>query len=111
MVGVLLEAVAEALALAERAGLDPALVSEAVRGGSADTRPLRVAGPRMIARDYAPRAHVTTMLKDLRMASELANRVGAELPCVDRVIELADELVARGHGDLDIGALHLLRTS
>ena len=109
MVGVILEAVAEGLALAERAGLDPAKVSEAVGGGSADTRPLRAQGPRMIARDYAPRAHVTTMLKDLRMASELGTRVGVELPCVERVIELAQELVERGEGELDIGALHRLR--
>lgn len=109
MVGVILEAVAEGLALAERAGLDPAIIEEAVRGGSADTRPLRAQGPRMIARDYAPRAHVTTMLKDLRMASDLGARVGVELPCVERVIDLAEELVARGEGELDIGALHRLR--
>jgi 2-hydroxy-3-oxopropionate reductase len=110
MVGVLIEAVAEGLALAERAGLDPILVGEAVRGGSADTRPLRAQGPRMIARDYAPRAHVTTMLKDLRMAAELGDRLGVELPCVERVIELAELLVQQGHGELDISALHRLRT-
>ena len=109
MVGVILESVAEGLALAERAGLDPSLIGEAVRGGSADTRPLRAQGPRMVARDYAPRAHVRTMLKDLRMASELGRRVDVDLPCVERVIELAEELVARGEGELDIGALHRLR--
>ena len=109
MVGVILEAVAEGLALAERAGLDPTQVSAAVQGGSADTRPLRAQGPRMLARDYAPRAHVKTMLKDLRMASELGSRVGVELPCVDRVIALAEELVTQGHGELDINALHRLR--
>ena len=109
MVGVILEAVAEGLALAEQAGLDPALVSQAVRGGSADTRPLRAMGPRMIERDYAPRAHVSTMLKDLRMASELGTRVGLDLPCVERVIELAEELVERGDGELDISAIHRLR--
>ena len=109
MVGVILEAVAEGLALAERAGLDPARVSEAIQGGSADTRPLRAQGPRMIARNYSPQAHVRTMLKDLRMASELGSRVGVVLPCVERVIVLAEELVALGHGELDIGALHRLR--
>ena len=110
MVGVLIEAVAEGLALAERAGLDPILVAEAVRGGSADTRPLRAQGPRMIARDYTPSAHVKTMLKDLRMAAELGDRLGVELPCVERVIELAEVLVQQGHGELDISALHRLRT-
>lgn len=110
MVGVIIEAVAEALALAERAGLDPALVTRAVQGGSADTRPLRAQGAKMVARDYAPRAHVTTMLKDLRMASELGERVGVELPCVERVIALAEVLVAQGDGELDISALHRLRT-
>ena len=63
----------------------------------------------MIARDYEPRAHVTTMLKDLRTASELARRLDVELPCTDRVITLAQELVERGDGELDIAALHRLR--
>jgi 3-hydroxyisobutyrate dehydrogenase-like beta-hydroxyacid dehydrogenase len=63
----------------------------------------------MIARDYAPSAHVKTMLKDLRMASELGARLDLELPCVERVIELAEELVARGDGELDISAIHSLR--
>ncbi len=110
MVGVIIEAVAEALALAEQAGLDPTLVSQAVRGGSADTRPLQAQGPRMIVRDYAPRAHVATMLKDLKMAADLGERVGVELPCVERVIGLAETLVSQGDGELDISALHRLRT-
>jgi len=110
IVGVLIEAIAEALALAERAGLDPDLAREAMRGGSADTRPLHEHGRRMIARDYEARAHVTTMLKDLRTASELARRLDLELPCTERVVALAGQLVQRGEGGLDIAALHRLRT-
>ncbi len=111
IVGVLVEAVAEALTLAERAGLDPDLTREAMRGGSADTRPLHAHGRRMIARDYEPRARVTTMLKDLRTASELARRLDLELPCTERVVALAQQLVERGEGELDIAALHRLRTA
>ncbi|MFQ5426134.1 MAG: NAD(P)-dependent oxidoreductase [Gaiellales bacterium] len=109
IVAVLIESVAEALALSERAGVDPRLVQRAVRGGSADCRPLQTHGSRMIERDYEPRAHVRTLLKDLSTARELAERLELELPCAERTIELLEALVDRGDGELDIAALHALR--
>ncbi|MEZ5102826.1 MAG: NAD(P)-dependent oxidoreductase [Thermoleophilia bacterium] len=109
IVGVLISATAEALALAERAGLDPGLVLDALRGGSADTRITNVQGRRMVARDYEPRAYATTLVKDLATAAELARRVGMRLPTVDRVLELGRELVAAGEGSEDFAALHRLR--
>lgn len=109
IVGVLIAATAEALALAERAGLDPGLVIDALHGGSADTRVTNVQGRRMVARDYAPRAYATTLVKDLATVSELARRVGMRAPTVERVLELGRELVARGEGGCDFAALHRLR--
>ncbi|MEZ5098982.1 MAG: NAD(P)-dependent oxidoreductase [Thermoleophilia bacterium] len=110
IVGVLISATAEALALAERAGLDPGLVLDALRGGSADTRITNVQGRRMVARDYEPRAYATTLVKDLATAAELARRVGMRLPTVDRVLELGRELVAAGEGSEDFAALHRPRS-
>jgi 2-hydroxy-3-oxopropionate reductase len=104
-----IEAVAEALALAERCGLELDLVREALTGGSADSRILQVQGARMIAHDYTPAAKATIMLKDLRLISELADSVGAALPHVAGTLALYEQLVADGHGGLDASALHKLR--
>ena len=109
IVGLTIEAVAEALALAERSGLDLRLVKEALAGGSADSRILQVHGERMIEHGYAPGAKVTTMLKDLRMAAELASRLGVDLPHVSSTVQLYETLVSQGEGDLDCSALHKLR--
>jgi 3-hydroxyisobutyrate dehydrogenase-like beta-hydroxyacid dehydrogenase len=104
-----IEAVAEALVLAERCGLELDLVREALTGGSADSRILQVQGARMIARDYTPAAKATIMLKDLRLISELAGSVGVALPHVAGTRVLYEELIAAGEGGLDASALHKLR--
>ena len=104
-----IEAVAEALVLAERCGLELDLVREALTGGSADSRILQVQGARMIAHDYTPAAKATIMLKDLRLISELADSVGAALPHVAGTRVLYEQLVAAGDGGLDASALHKLR--
>jgi 3-hydroxyisobutyrate dehydrogenase-like beta-hydroxyacid dehydrogenase len=80
IVPLTIEAVAEALALAERCGLDLKLVREALSGGSADSRILQIQGGRMIDHAYTPGARATIMLKDLRLISELADSLGIELP-------------------------------
>jgi 3-hydroxyisobutyrate dehydrogenase-like beta-hydroxyacid dehydrogenase len=104
-----IEAVAEALVLAETCGLELELVREALTGGSADSRVLQVQGSRMIARDYSPAAKATIMVKDLRLIAELAGAVGARLPHVDSTLALYEQLVAAGDGGLDVSALHKLR--
>jgi 2-hydroxy-3-oxopropionate reductase len=101
IVGLMLEAIAEALALAEKAGLDPRLVQAALRGGSADSRLLQVQGARMIERDFAARGAVRTMLKDGRLGLSLAESVGAELPHLRSLVDAWEELVLSGHADDD----------
>jgi 3-hydroxyisobutyrate dehydrogenase-like beta-hydroxyacid dehydrogenase len=108
IVPLTIEAVAEALALAERCGLDLEVVREALSGGSADSRILQVQGSRMIAHDYTPSARATIMLKDLRLISELAASVGLRLPHVESTRALYEQLVDSGGGDLDTSALHKL---
>jgi 3-hydroxyisobutyrate dehydrogenase-like beta-hydroxyacid dehydrogenase len=109
VVSLAIEAVAEALALAERCGLDLELVRDALKGGSADSRVLQVQGSRMIAHDYTPAAKATIMLKDLRLISELAASVGLDLPHTTSARDLYQQLVDAGDGDLDTAALHKLR--
>jgi 3-hydroxyisobutyrate dehydrogenase-like beta-hydroxyacid dehydrogenase len=109
IVSLAIEAVAEALALAERCGLDLELVRDALAGGSADSRVLQVQGSRMISHDYTPAAKAAIMLKDLRLVSELAGSVGLELPHALSARALYEQLVAAGDGELDSSALHKLR--
>jgi 3-hydroxyisobutyrate dehydrogenase-like beta-hydroxyacid dehydrogenase len=105
IVGLALEAVAEAVALAERAGLDPAVVREALRGGSADSRILQIQGARMSARDFASRGSVRTMQKDGRLGLAFAESLGLELPHLRSLVAVWDQLVARGHADDDCSVL------
>jgi 3-hydroxyisobutyrate dehydrogenase-like beta-hydroxyacid dehydrogenase len=108
IVPLYIEAVAEGLALAERCGLDLALVREALRGGSADSHVFQIHGGRMARHDYRPAARAAVMAKDLRLIAELAGSVGLELPHATSTLRLYDELAARGEADLDAAALHKL---
>jgi len=108
IVGLTIEAVAEALVLAEKAGLDPRLVQRALRGGSADSRILHAHGTRMIERTFAPHATVQTMLKDARLALVLAESVSAELPHLASLSRRWEHLVAEGRGGADCSALFTL---
>jgi len=109
IVGLALEAVAEAIALSEAAGLDPRLVQQALRGGWADSRILQGQGTRMIDRDWVPGGRVRTLRKDLAMALALADELGLELPHLQSTYEIFDGLLARGDGDLDGAAVYTLR--
>jgi 3-hydroxyisobutyrate dehydrogenase-like beta-hydroxyacid dehydrogenase len=109
IVGMALEAVAEALALVEAAGLDPRLVQQALRGGWADSRILQGQGTRMIERDFVPGGKVRTIRKDLVMAADIAAGLGLELPHLESALAIFDGLVERGEGDLDCAAVYALR--
>jgi 2-hydroxy-3-oxopropionate reductase len=108
IVGLTIEAVAEAIALAEKAQLDPRLAQRALAGGSADSRILQAHGTRMIDWDFAARATVRTMLKDSRLALALAESVGLELPHLADLADRWDRLVADGKGAADCASLILL---
>ena len=77
IVGLGIQAVAEALALAAGMGFSAGEVQAAVRGGAADTAQLRRMGTRMGQREYVPGAKLRTVLKDLTMGEKLAGRARA----------------------------------
>jgi 2-hydroxy-3-oxopropionate reductase len=108
IVGLTIEAVAEALTLAEKSGIQPGLVQQALQGGFADSKILEVHGTRMVTRAYVPGGRAATQLKDLRMALALAARGGVRLPHLESTVALYEALIARGGGDLDHSALHSL---
>ncbi len=105
IVGLNIGAVAEAFALARRAGADPAKVREALSGGFADSRILEVHGQRMIDGAFEPGAKSTIQRKDMDQALELAGQLDLEMPATSLSRDLYDKLIANGDGDLDHSAL------
>lgn len=105
IVGLNIGAVAEALSLAQRAGVDPARVREALLGGFAASRVLEVHGQRMIDGNFAPGARMTTQYKDLDQACRLGDEVGQQLPATALCRSLYRQAIERGDADLDHSAL------
>lgn len=105
IVGLTISAVAEALHLAERSGVEPASVREALRGGFAWSRIMELHGQRMIDGEFAPGGKSSTQRKDLQQALDQAQAVAARMPVTELVRSLYDELIARGDGELDHSAL------
>lgn len=105
IVGLTISAVAEALHLAKRSGVDPAAVRESLRGGFAWSRIMELHGQRMIEGNYEPGGKASTQRKDLQQALAQAQAVGARMPVTEVVRDLYDELVEQGGGDLDHSAV------
>ncbi|MHC8508481.1 MAG: NAD(P)-dependent oxidoreductase [Rhodospirillales bacterium] len=105
IVGLTIGAVAEALALAKRAGADPEKVREALRGGFADSRILEVHGKRMTDGAFAPGGKASTQHKDMDQALALAESVGLKMPAAELNRALYSALIDAGHGGLDHSAL------
>ena len=105
IVGLTIGAVAEALALAKRAGVDPGKVRQALAGGFAASRILEVHGLRMVDQTFDPGGKATTQRKDLAQALELAQELGMELPATALNRDLYDKLIEMGGGELDHSAL------
>jgi 3-hydroxyisobutyrate dehydrogenase-like beta-hydroxyacid dehydrogenase len=97
---------AEALALAQSAGADPALVVEAVNDGTGANWQLANLFPRKVLRgDFEPGFRITHMAKDLRIAAEVAADSGLELPELDLARARLDDAIARFGDDRDYGAV------
>jgi 3-hydroxyisobutyrate dehydrogenase-like beta-hydroxyacid dehydrogenase len=105
IVGLTIGAVAEALALARRAGVDPAVLRRALAGGFADSRILELHGKRMADGAFTPGGKIVTQRKDIRLAQDLAREVGLDLPAVDLNGRLWDRMIEKGWGELDHSAL------
>ena len=98
-------AVAEALSLAERLGLNREQVVEALKGGAAGSWALEHRSARMINDHYPLGFKLALHRKDLGIALEAAAAQQLELPVTEQVAAMEDALLASGHGDLDVSAL------
>ena len=105
IVASLFPVIAEAMCLAEAAGVDAAKLPEALRGGFADSKPLQVFGPRMASRAYEPALGTSNvMLKDLMNAVTLAEEAGVPLPMARAAVERYRLLAAEGKGEVEPSA-------
>jgi 2-hydroxy-3-oxopropionate reductase len=108
VVGVTIEAVAEALALAEASGVDPAKVRAALLGGFAQSKILEVHGQRMIDRAFNPGFKSKLHRKDMTIAANAGDERGLDLGAAKFVRERFGALIARGDGERDHSALFAL---
>ncbi len=99
---------AEALVLAEAAGIDAARIPDCLAGGHADGSLLQKLYPRMVKRDFAPQGYARQLLKDLEMVNELAGGMKAPVPMMGEALSLYRMLVHRGHSELDAAAVYKL---
>ena len=97
VVGLNLQAVCEAIALARAAGVELGQMRDVLLGGSAGSWMLDRLGPSMIAGDTAAGFRIDLMLKDLRLVQGLAQSLNVPLPGTALVTALYTE--ARAHGE------------
>jgi 2-hydroxy-3-oxopropionate reductase len=107
VVGLTIEAVAEALLFARKAGADVAKVREALLGGMAASRILEAHGQRMIDRTFDPGFRIQLHRKDLALAVDGAKALNLSLPNAAATQQLMNAAVARGDGDKDHSGLIL----
>ena len=105
IVALTIEAVAEGLLFASKAGADPALGREALLGGFASSRVLDVHGARMIGRTFDPGFRIVLHQKDLGLALSGARELGISLPNTATAQELFNACTASGAGDMDHSAM------
>jgi len=96
---------AEAMLLAERAGVDPGVVKNALMSGFAASRMLDLQAPKMIARDFQGRIESRLHHKDIHIVVEMARALGLELPASATAAEVLDRLQRRGGAREDSAAM------
>lgn len=105
IVALNIEAVAEALVFASKAGADPAKVREALMGGFASSKILEVHGERMIKRTFEPGFRIELHQKDLNLALSSAKALGVSLPNTATAQELLNSCSAHGGKAWDHSAM------
>jgi 2-hydroxy-3-oxopropionate reductase len=105
IVALNIQAVAEALALVSRFGVDKVKVREAMLGGFAGSRVLEVHGQKMIDGAFEPGFRIALHRKDLRLAMSVAETLGASIPATQVVEQLFSDAIDQGGSNWDHSAL------
>ncbi len=105
VVGINIAAVSEALTMAQKAGADPELVFEAIRGGLAGSTVLEAKAPMMLRHDFKPGFRIELHIKDLNNALNASHSINAAVPLTAQVMEMMQSLKAHGDEVCDHSAL------
>jgi 2-hydroxy-3-oxopropionate reductase len=105
IVAINIAAIAEGMTLAVKAGVDPAAVFEAIRGGSAGSKMLEAKTPLMLAQKFDPGFRLNLHIKDLGNVLETGHEVGAPMPLCSMVMEMMQVLKAAQYADCDNAVL------
>ena len=105
VVGLNIAAVAEAFTLVKKAGVDPRMVFEAIRGGLAGSAVMDAKAPMMIAGNFKAGFRIDLHIKDLANALDTGHEAGAPLPLTSLAREMMETLHADGFGGEDHSAL------
>jgi 2-hydroxy-3-oxopropionate reductase len=108
VVALTVQAVAEALTLAKKSGVDIAKVRDALLGGFAQSRVLEVHGKRMLEGSFAPGFKLDLHRKDMNIVLQTGREMGVPLLGSAQVTTLMDALIAQGKGELDNAAIATL---
>ena len=100
-----IRAVAEALTLAQKAGVEPEAVFQAIRGGLAGSTVMDAKAPMMIAGNDKPGFKMDLHIKDLNNVLDCAHAVGAPVPMTASVMEIMQWLHNNGKGQCDHSAI------
>lgn len=105
LVAVTLAGMSEALVYGAKAGIDPALLVEAMSAGLARCGALDIKAPKVLAGDFTPGGKVDSQVKDLRYAMQMARKLRVSLPITSLVNELFHAVQYAGRGDWDHAAI------
>jgi len=105
VVGLNIAAVSEALVLATKAGVDPQLVFEAIKGGLAGSTVMNAKAPMMLDRNIKPGFRINLHIKDLDNAMAAGHAMGVPLPLTGQAREIMTALKVDGMGDADHSAI------
>ena len=105
VIAVSIEAVGEALLLAEKCGVDGNKVREALMGGFAGSKVMEVHGNRMLSNDYKPGFKTKLHRKDMGIVMETAAKHSLNLPAATLATRHLDEVMKAGDGELDSSAI------
>jgi 2-hydroxy-3-oxopropionate reductase len=97
IVALNIAAVSEAFILATKAGVDPDLVYQAIRGGLAGSTVLDAKAPLMMDRKFNPGFRIDLHIKDLQNVLDTSHELGTSLPLTSQVMEILQALKADGH--------------
>jgi 2-hydroxy-3-oxopropionate reductase len=105
VVALNIAAVSEAMVLATKAGVDPQLVFDAIKGGLAGSTVMNAKAPMMLDRNIKPGFRINLHIKDLDNAMAAGHAVGVPLPLTGQAREIMEALKVDGMGDADHSAI------